>query len=169
MVRRTLFSHRICGRGIKTPPTLFPTTPLLLPTYTNQHFPPLLLLHLLLHLFFLFQNSPKALLSISPYISCFVPALSGSLCRDAPPWTKLGKPSVLSMCHDWLGFQSGCTCKCERYLFSPPHSGKFLHSMRISCQDSYSPLSRKSPEWLQWRDEGGVADALLSLSVVLLL
>lgn len=73
-VQRILFSHRICGRGIKIPPTLFPTTS------TSR----LCFFFISFFIPFFFSKTPKALLSILPYISCFVLALSGGLCRDAP-------------------------------------------------------------------------------------
>lgn len=83
-VQRILFSHRICGRGIKIPPTLFPTTS------TSR----LCFFFISFFIPFFFSKTPKALLSILPYISCFVSALSGGLCRDAP----LGRSWVSSVC-----------------------------------------------------------------------
>lgn len=68
MVRRTLFSHRICGWGIISPTT----QPALqyTPTHPSRSCS--------------FFFTPKALLSISPYISRFVLVHSGGSGSDTP-------------------------------------------------------------------------------------
>lgn len=97
MVQSTLFSHQICGRGIKTPTTLFPSISLLPPTYTSTSRLCSFFISFFICFFSLFQNSPKALLSVSPYISHFVPALSGGLYWDGPHGRSWVSP-VCSQC-----------------------------------------------------------------------
>lgn len=101
MVRRTLFSHRICGWGIKSPTT---------PPAPDIH-PPTLPAP---DTFFYSQSHFKYLTLHQPLCVSAQRRLTRRYPIDA-----LGKPSVFWMCQNWLGFQSGCKCKCKRYLFSP--------------------------------------------------
>lgn len=119
MVRRTLFSHRICGWGIKSP-----TTPPNPPTHTHPLLPLLLLFY---------SQSPFKYLT-----------LHQPLCVSAQWWLTRWypidthcKPSVFWMCQNWLGFQWVYMQMREVFVF-PPHPSKFLHSLRISGWESYS-------------------------------
>lgn len=87
---------------VLNPPLFYPP-----PTYTQPPFPPLLLLF--------YSQSPFKYLTLHQPLC--VSALQ-RLTQRYPIDTRV-KPSVHWMCQNWLGFQSGCTCKCKRYLFSP--------------------------------------------------
>lgn len=65
------------------------------------------------------------------------------------------KPSVFWMCQNWLGFQSGCTCKCKKYLFSPlTPANSYTHwGLVVGNLIPFEEQSLKCPghHWQLWR------------------
>lgn len=146
MVRRTLFSHRICGWGIKSPTT--PPAPNIHPSTSPAPASS-----------FFYSQSPFKYLTLHQPLCV---SAQRRLTQRYPIDTH-SKPSVFWMCQNWLGFQSGCTCKCKRYLFSPlALANSYTHwGLVVGNLIPFEKQSLKCPghRWQLW-SKARVADEL---------
>lgn len=131
MVRRTLFSHRICGWGIKSPTT--PPTPQHTPTHPSRPCS-----------FFFYSQSPFKYLTLHQPLCV---SAQRQLTRWCPIDT-LGKPSVFWMCQNWLGFQSGCTCKCREVFVFPRSPWQNSYTRWGLVVGNLIPFEEREPQLL---------------------
>lgn len=141
-VRRTLFSHRICGWGIKSPTT--PLTPNIHPPALPTSAP---------SSFSFFFGSQSSLKNLTLHLPLCISA-QRQLTRRYPAGThsKLKcvlNVSQLALLSEWVYMQMQ-----EVFVF-PPHPSKFLHSLGISGWESYSLWGARAWNAPAIADSGG--------------